>query len=88
MGATDAVFSLSSVVVVVLTVDIAGGGVVVVVCSVLMVRVSGAAQPANATEPEIKAAPIVRRKREFVSIIVWFLRVRAVAVWHDIHGRG
>jgi hypothetical protein len=58
-------------VVVVLIEETAGGGVVVVVCSLLLVVAYGVGpQPASTAVPAISAAPIVRRTRDFVSIIV------------------
>jgi hypothetical protein len=53
------------------------GGAAVVVTSDVEVLLAGVAQPANATVPAIIAAPIARRKPDFVSIIVEFLIVQA-----------
>jgi hypothetical protein len=61
----------------VLTVDIVGAGVVVVVCTLLL-WVSGVAQPAKEAAPANSAAPIIRRKHDLLSIIVWFLFVQAL----------
>jgi hypothetical protein len=63
--------------VVVLVVATAGGAAVVVTSEV-EVLLAGVAQPANATVPAIIATPIARRKPDFVSIILEFLRVQAV----------
>jgi hypothetical protein len=49
------------------------GGAAVVDCSVVVVLEDGVVQPASATVPASSAAPNVRRKRDFVSIIVLFL---------------
>jgi len=66
--------------VVVVEEDTIGGGVEVVVCSVVAVRVIGVGpQLASTAVPARSAAPIARPKRDFVSIIVLFLSVRAVA---------
>jgi hypothetical protein len=57
-----------------------GGGTAVVVCSVVVVRVTGAGpHPASTVVPASNAAPIVSPKHDFVPVIICFLRVQAVA---------
>jgi hypothetical protein len=56
------------------------GGAAVVDCSVVVVLEDGVAQPASATVPASSAAPSVRRKRDFVSIIVLFLRGQSLVL--------
>jgi hypothetical protein len=67
--------SVASVVVLVVA---TAGGAAVVVTSDVEVLLAGVAQPANATVPAIIATPSARRKPDFISIILEFLRVQAV----------
>ena len=64
----------------VVVVETVGRGAVVVVCSVVVVRVTGAggsAQPASAAMPTSNARPSAWREREGVDFIIGLQEIRA-----------